>query len=304
MLTYAAITPTRNEAENLERLAASMTSQTVVPLEWIIVDNGSTDGTPELARSLAARHQWVKLLEIPGETTPVRGAPIVRAFHAGVEGLDERAGVVVKLDADVSFAPDFFAQILEAFEQDPSLGITGGVCLEQNKRGSWMTNHVTRDHVRGATRAYRSECLEQVLPLEPRMGWDTLDELKAQVRGWTTRTLHSVSFYHHRVQGARESTWGMWVIQGDLSHFLGYRIYYVLARCMYRAAQNPSAVAMLWGYGSAALTGNQRCSDEAAIAQLRRQQSVRRLPTRIREAFGSGSPPPGTAIAPGASATT
>jgi hypothetical protein len=175
---------------------------------------------------------------------------------------------------------------MNAFRQEPALGITGGVCVERNAAGSWVAHHVTRDHVRGATRAYRWQCLQDVLPLEERMGWDGVDELKAQVRGWRTRTMPDVRFYHHRRVGMREPAWGMWRLQGDLAHFMGYRPYYVLARSLYRTFRQPAAVAMLWGYGTAAATRRRRCSDPAAIAHLRRQQSMRVLPYRIREALG------------------
>jgi glycosyltransferase involved in cell wall biosynthesis len=285
-MSYAAITPTRNEAENLSRLAASMVAQTLPPRRWLIVDNGSTDETTRIARELAAAHAWITLLEIPGEDRPVRGAPIVRAFHAGLDALPEAVDVVVKLDADVSFDRDHFERVVAAFEADPSLGITGGLCYEQDADGEWRAARVTRDHVRGAVRCYRWACLQDVLPLEARMGWDGVDELKAQVRDWRTRSLVDVGFRHHRTLAAREPTRRMWELQGDMAHFMGYRPYYVVARSLYRSLRGPSALAMIWGYGSAALARRPRCSDEAAIAQLRRQQSVRALPMRIREALG------------------
>jgi glycosyltransferase involved in cell wall biosynthesis len=285
-MSYAAITPTRNEADNLSRLAASMVAQTLQPRRWLIVDNGSTDETTRIARELAEAHEWITLLEIPGEDRPVRGAPIVRAFHAGLDALDEQVDVVVKLDADVSFDPDHFERVVAAFAADPSLGITGGRCYEQDADGEWRAARVTRDHVRGAVRCYRWACLQDVLPLEARMGWDGVDELKAQVRGWRTRSLPDLGFLHHRTLAAREPTRRMWELQGDMAHFMGYRPYYVVARSLYRSLRGPSALAMIWGYGSAALARRPRCSDEAAIAQLRRQQSVRALPVRIREALG------------------
>jgi hypothetical protein len=116
-----------------------------------------------------------------------------------------------------------------------------------------------------------------------------VDELKAQVRGWRTRTLSEVRFRHHRRLGTREPTWNMWLLQGDMAHFMGYRPYYVLARSLYRMVRQPRAVAMLWGYGTAAVARRRRCSDRAAIAHLRRQQSVGALPRRIRDALGKAS---------------
>src|SRR5262249_8904854 len=105
------------------------------------------------------------------------GAPIVRAFHAGLERLPTPTpAVVVKLDADVSFAEGYFETLVREFERDSSLGIASGDCLEE-RDGQWRTMHVTEGHARGATRAYRWKCLCELLPLPERMGWDSIDEL-------------------------------------------------------------------------------------------------------------------------------
>lgn len=285
-LSYAAITPTRNESTNLTRLAPCMVEQTHRARRWIIVDNGSTDDTPQVARALAAEHPWITFLEVPGDVVATRGAPVVRAFHAGVAALAEETDVIVKLDADVSFESNYFAVQMTAFEQDPSLGIAGGVCMEPQENGEWEAARVTRDHVRGAIRAYRRECFAQVTPLEERMGWDGVDELKAQVNGWTTRTLPELSFLHYRVLGSRESRWHMWSRQGDMAHFMGYRRTYLLARTAYYLRHDVRAVAMPWGYLKAAASGHPRCSSDAAVAHLRKLQSMRSLPSRVREKLG------------------
>src|SRR5262245_45280941 len=98
-LTYALVTPVRDECENLRRLAASVDAQTIVPLQWIIVDNGSEDGSLELAGELAQARAFVKVLSSPPTPAPEPGAPVVKAFHAGVAELTSPADVVVKLDA-------------------------------------------------------------------------------------------------------------------------------------------------------------------------------------------------------------
>ena len=159
------------------------------PREWLIVDNGSLDATGETASEIARELPFAKTIHLPAlKSAAIRGAPIVAAFEAGVGALDPGAEIIVKLDADVSFEEDFFERIVRAFEADPSLGIAGGTCYEQDSAGEWRPTFATRDHVRGATRAYRAECFAAVTPLEPRMGWDGIDELKAQVAGWSTRT--------------------------------------------------------------------------------------------------------------------
>jgi glycosyltransferase involved in cell wall biosynthesis len=283
-LRYVLITPARDEAANLARLAESLAAQTVSPDVWVIVDNGSVDGTPQLARRLAESHAWIRIVDLPGEPSPRRGAPIVRAFETGVATLPELPEIVVKLDADVSMAAEFFERMLEAFESDPTLGIASGTCWEL-ENGSWRPQHVTRDHARGAVRAYRRECLADVLPLVARVGWDGIDELKAQTRGWRVRSL-PLPIRHHRSLGGRDRRVRMWVEQGDMAHYMGYRPSYLIARAVYRALRDPVAVVMLYGYVRAALGRRSPYDDVAVRQRLRSQQSLRRLPHRIREALG------------------
>src|SRR5215213_9985491 len=107
-VSYAAITPARDEASTLPRLAESLAGQTVPPTRWVIVDNGSTDGTLAIATELAERYAWIEVLNTAGDARPVRGGAIVRAFHAGLDALGGEGDVVANLDADVSFEPDFF----------------------------------------------------------------------------------------------------------------------------------------------------------------------------------------------------
>ena len=284
-LRYALVTAARDEAANLPRLAESLFAQTVVPHDWVVIDNGSTDETREIAFSVSTSCSWVHVLELPGERTPRRGAPIVRAFMDGVATLAPLPEIVVKLDADVSMESDYFARLLEEFESDPTLGIASGTCWEL-QNGSWRPQHVTRDHARGAVRAYQRECLSAVLPLVERVGWDGIDELEAQTRGWRVRSFPDLPFHHHRSLGRRERRAPMWVEQGDMAHFMGYRPSYLVARAAYRALRDPVAVAMLYGYTLAALRRSPQYHDAAVRQLLRNEQSLRRLPQRIREALG------------------
>jgi glycosyltransferase involved in cell wall biosynthesis len=285
-LTYALVTPARNEAAALPRLAAALDGQTVEPLAWVVVDNGSDDATLEVARALAAARPWMRVLEEPGEQVPTRGGPVARAFMAGIAAVEGEPDVIVKVDADISFEPGYFEQLLAAFAADESLGIAGGTCWEE-EGGEWVERHVTGDRVRGASRAYRRACLEQVLPLEQRAGWDGIDELKAAARGWQTRSIRSLRFYHHRTTSARDASRRRRLIEtGRSNWYAGYRPSYLVLRALFKARREPVAVVMIWGYLSAALRREPRCADVEARAYIRRQQSMRRLPLRAREALG------------------
>jgi poly-beta-1,6-N-acetyl-D-glucosamine synthase len=285
-LTYALVTPVRDDEPNLRRLAEAVTSQQAAPKSWVIVDNGSKDGTIELARELQRRHVWVRVLSSPPTEVAEPGGPVVRAFHTGVQGLKEPTDVVVKLDADVSFEADYFQRLLSEFSSDRRLGIASGECLEQNA-GRWQVRPVTAGHARGATRAYRWDCLQAVLPLPERLGWDTVDEVKANVLGWTTGTIPGVRFYHHRPVGARDGApWSRWVRQGSGAHYVGYRFPYLLARTIHRSLRNPAALGMLVGYFGAVARRSERHEDRAVLEHLRKRQSMHQLPRRAREALG------------------
>ena len=283
-LSYALITPVRSERANLERLAAVLAGQTICPKRWIIVDNGSDDGTDVLAAELAAMHDWISTISIPGEARPVPGAPIVRAFHAGLAELDELPDLVVKLDADVSMDGDHFERIGQAFIDDSTLGIASGTCLEQEDDGRWRPIEVAKGHVRGAVRVYRRECLEQVLPLVERVGWDGLDELKAAVLGWTTRMLPDLAFYHHRRLGARDGArTARWRAQGGAAWFMGYRFSYLVLRSLHHARRDRAALTMITAFVGSAVRREERYDDVAVRRHLRQTQRLRTLAGRVAD---------------------
>jgi biofilm PGA synthesis N-glycosyltransferase PgaC len=288
---YALITPARNELENLQRLIPCVLAQTVPPAAWVIVDDGSTDGTAALAAELAQEHSWIRLVRAPDRDGELRdgrreGRDVV-AFQAGLDSLPERPAFVVKLDADVSFEPDYFERLLLEFAVDPRLGIAGGTCLEPFE-GGWRPWYVTDGHVRGATRIWRRECLEDVLPLEERLGWDGVDELKAATLGWRTHSFREPVFYHHRVLAAREGAGRRsgWETIGATAHYLGSRPSYVVFRALHHARYERAALAMITGYAGAALRREPRCADTAVRDYLRRRQRLRALPVRAREVLG------------------
>ena len=285
--TYAVVSPVRSEADNLASIAECLAAQTVPPVCWIIVDNGSTDSTPTVIAGLERRFSWVRSRSIPGSDRALPGAPVVRAFHAGLELLPpEWPDVIVKLDVDTSFDEHHFEGLLEAFRDDPPLGIAGGVCLEE-RDGEWRPTHVTSDHVRGAVRAYRRRCLRAVLPLEDGMGWDGIDEAKAQARGWRTRTVTNLSFRHHRPVGARDGgSHRRRLAEGRGAYYMGYRPSYLVARCVFQARRDPRALAMLVGYLDSLMRRRPILPDPDAVRVLRDKQRLRTLCSRGREARG------------------
>jgi biofilm PGA synthesis N-glycosyltransferase PgaC len=285
--SYAVVTPARDEAANLPRLAASLAAQTIRPQAWKIVDNGSSDGTLEVAGRIAAEHDWVEVLSLPGTISADRGAPVVRALQAGIAALaPQPPEIVVNVDADISMDPEYFERLLERFDADSALGIASGSAFEL-QRGTWQQRYVTGTTVWGASRAYRWECLQELLPLEERVAWDGVDEFKANARGWRTIAFEDLPFRHHRREGERDGTaWRARRNQGSAAYFLGYRPWYLVLRSLWNSRREPAALGMIWGYAVAAAKREPRNADPEARAYLRRQQSPRNLRLRALEAAG------------------
>jgi poly-beta-1,6-N-acetyl-D-glucosamine synthase len=286
MRSYAVITPVRDERENLPRLAACMAAQSELPRFWLIVDNGSEDGTPELARALAQEHPWIRLLSVPGSAAAERGAPIVRALHAAIDELAAAPpDFVVNVDADISFDPDYFARLLDRFDADASLGIASGSAFELED-GDWRQRHVTGSTVWGASRAFRWACLQEILPFEERVAWDGIDEFKANARGWRTEAFEDIPFKHHRREGERDGAWLARRNQGHAAYYVGYRAWYLVLRSLFNARRDPAALGMIAGFAAAFVRREPRSRDVDARAYLRRQQSMRSLRLRSLEATG------------------
>ena len=279
-LTYGLVTPARDEAARLPELARCVHAQTVAPLHWVVVDDGSVDETPAIAASFGATVVCIR------GRAGARGGPVVRALMAGLEALDD-VDVVVKLDADVTFEPDYFERLVAAFAADPTLGMASGSCWELDG-GEWRQRFGAGMGVWGATRAYRRECLRDVLPLEERQGWDEIDAARANAHGWTTQTLRDLPFLHHRVEGTRDgSRAAVWRAQGDVAHYMGYRFSYVLARAVFHGVREPRAgAALLAGYTSAWRRRAPRLADAAAVQHVREHQRLRRLPRRALQVLG------------------
>lgn len=287
---YAVITPAHNEAASIARIGACMAGQTVLPTRWVLVENGSSDGTYELALGLAEKYPWVQVVQTTSLASEERGAPIVHAIHAGLSALEPWPEVVAQLDADLSLPPDYFERLLVALEHDETLGIVSGTCFEEQD-GVWRERFATGANVWGAARVYRRDCLEQVLPLEQRTGWDSVDVAEANARGWNTRVLRDIRFDHHRPEASREqSRWTAWAAQGRVSHYIGYRPTYLLLRAAFRAPRDPTALGLVTGYAGEVVRRRPRCAKPGVCAFVRREQRLRELARRLAEARGGGRP--------------
>jgi glycosyltransferase involved in cell wall biosynthesis len=279
-LRYAVVTPARNEEGNLRRLGAAMIVQTRLPAVWVVVDDGSTDATPSVLQELASAHPWIKPLERTGAVREdsladgLRKGRDLDSFLLGAVPLRDEVDVIVKIDADIDFEPDYLEQLICRFEADPLLGIASGTSYER-ENGKWVRRARTESTVWGQSRAYRSECLADLMALESCLGWDGLDEVSVQLRGLRTKTFLDVGFRHNRPQGGRERSW---LHQGEAlgiaAWYMGYRPSYLILRALYRARRDPAAIAMLWAYFHNAFRRVPRCPNAEIVRALRQRQRL------------------------------
>ncbi|MCS7089691.1 MAG: glycosyltransferase family A protein [Verrucomicrobiota bacterium] len=274
---YVVITPVRNEAARFPRTVESMLRQTVRPIRWVIVDDGSTDGTEHLAEEAAARQDWIRVLHRKDRGHRLPGRGVMEAFHEGCALVSDLTwDFLVKLDGDLAFEPNYFERCLSHFRTEPRLGIGGGVVC--TRVGNRLIPEAPDDplfHVRGAVKMYRRECWEDIGGLIRLPGWDTVDELKANMLGWHTRTFPELQVEQLKDTGSADGRWHNWVKNGLANYVACYHPLFMLAKCIRRAANFPwliGGVALGWGYLSGYWRRFPRGGDAAFIAYVRQQQ--------------------------------
>jgi poly-beta-1,6-N-acetyl-D-glucosamine synthase len=276
-MKYVVITPVRNEARHFQRTIDSMLAQTIPPTEWIVADDGSTDGTVELIAAAAARAEWITLFPRKDRGFRKPGAGVVEAFYDGYAQLRcSDWDLIVKLDGDLEFEPHYFEKLIREFELDPKLGISGGDIF--HRRGAEIVIESAIDpqfHVRGANKAYRRACWSAMGGLFRVTGWDTLDEIKATMLGWSTRRIGKLRMLHLKPTGSADGSWKNAFKNGRGSYICGYHPLFLVARSSRRLLAWPpfvESVALLAGYFTGALARKPRVEDPQLIRYVRQQQ--------------------------------
>jgi glycosyltransferase involved in cell wall biosynthesis len=196
------IIPAYNEEKHLSQTLGSLVAQTLQPQKIVIVNDGSTDGTENIIASFSTKYNFISSTSNQPKSKHEPGSKVINAFYKGFETLDGSYDIICKFDADLIFPKNYLEKIAELFQKDASIGMTGGFCtIEEN--GTWKVENLTnKDHIRGALKAYRKKCFEEIGGLKKSMGWDTVDELLAQYYGWKVVTVETLHVKHLKPTGA------------------------------------------------------------------------------------------------------
>jgi glycosyltransferase involved in cell wall biosynthesis len=208
-LAYALITPAWNEDAHLEAVIASVVAQSVRPVRWVIVSDGSTDHTDAIVKDASIRWPWIVLLRRERESSR-HFAGKAQAVNAGYASLaDLSFDLVGNLDADITLPPDFYEFLIERFAALPGLGVAGCPFVENRERPdqhSYGHGFADLNHVSGACQFFRRACFDEIGGYTPVRagGIDWMAVTTARMRGWTTRTFTERSCYHHRAMGTAD----------------------------------------------------------------------------------------------------
>ncbi len=220
MKTYIII-PAYNEAEFIGETLQSLISQSQPADKIVVVDDGSSDNTPEIVSEFIEKHPEISLINNVSEGKHLPGSKVVKAFNLGFKTLDDDFDIVCKFDADLIFPKDYLEKISLHFKENTKIGMVGGFC-EIQKNGEWILENLTgKDHIRGALKAYRKACFKDIGGLKPAMGWDTVDELLAQYHGWEIKTDENLRVKHLKPTGKNYNKTSIYK-QGEAFYSLRY----------------------------------------------------------------------------------
>ncbi len=278
--TYVLVTPARNEEAMIEGTIRSVIAQTVLPLRWVIVSDGSTDRTDEIVRSYSAQYEWIELLRMPERTERHFGGK-ARAFNAGKALLDHLSyDAIASLDADLTFESGYFAYLLEKLDADPRLGLVGTPYVEASGE-TFDYEFVSIEHVSGACQMFRRACIEQIGGYSPVKGGtiDCIAELTARMKGWRTRTFTDMTTLHHRQMGtAQRGPLGARFHTGKMDYVKGNSMLWQFFRVLYQLTQKPymlRGLAIGAGYLSSVLRHVERPLAPELLQFVYREQRAR-----------------------------
>ncbi len=282
VLPYVLITAARNEDAYIGDVLESVAAQTHRPRAWIVVSDGSTDGTDALVADYARRCPFIRLMRKPADGTRNFGSKaraVNEAFSTLAEFDFDCVGIV---DADVSFEDTYYELLLSRFADDARLGVGGGRVLD--RFGSRFVTRPMSDHwsVRGPIQMFRRACFEQVggYRVLTYGGVDAVAETTARMHGWTVRTFPDLLVHHHRTTGTE--SYGFVHAQfrlGRQNHVIGYHPLFELVRGIRRMAQRPyllGGAALLAGYVWS-LVAREPVEVPRDVATFLRHEQIQRL---------------------------
>ncbi len=306
---YVLITPCRDEAKYVQHTIDTVVAQSVQPAKWVIVDDGSSDATPEILARAAREHPFIEIVRRENRGERAVGPGVIDAFNAGLERVElSEYGYVCKLDADLELPPRYFERLMEHCEADSWLGTVSGKLLVRSG-DRFVEERCGDENSIGPTKFYRVDCFQDIGGFARQVCWDGIDGHLCRMKNWMARSIDEPILHVIHLRRMGSSHKGLWTGRmrwGRGKYIMGSRPYYVLPVAFYRMLERPYVIGglgILCGYLSAWLRHLPRYDDPAYLKFLRRYellslvQGKRRTMERYHERIRAGSPHrPGAAV--------
>lgn len=238
----------------IEGLLNCVINQTIKPILWIVLDDGSTDGSSQVVQRFVGEHSWIQLESLSDRGFDFVGGGVAQVLNKGlslINGLP--SDYVAKVDADLLLPLDYFEVLMTAMEADPFLGICCGHPFT-HERGRKQPERSGYFFPSGTARLYRRRYLEEIGYFVNSVGWDTVDLLRMQMRGYSVRTLHQLQFEHVRQVGTRRGYIDGTIRDGRNAYLTGYTPHFFVCRALFNIRFKPyllRTICMLWGFTAA-----------------------------------------------------
>ncbi len=273
---YIIITPARDEEEHIEQTIKSVIHQSILPVRWVIVNDGSSDNTGSIIDAYAKKFDWILTLHRKNRGFRNSAGGEVEALYDGYKLIESvKWEFIVKLDGDLLFDSDYFEKCLHFFSLNKRLGIGGGSIYLMDSNKNLKLEKCPVFHVRGATKIYRKECWENIGGILTIPGWDTIDEVKANMLGWETQSSPDIKIIQLRDTGGPEGTWRDSVKNGLANYITGYHPLFMFLKCLKRIFQKPygvMAIGLMYGFLSGYVKKIPQVDDQELIRYVRKEQ--------------------------------
>ena len=276
---YVVISPGRNEAEFMRRTLDSVVAQTLRPALWVIVDDGSTDESPEILAEYARTHDWIRVVRREDRGHRAVGPGVIEAFYAGFATIDpDDYTYLCKLDLDLVLPEGYFEGLIAKMEADPRLGSISGKTYYLDAQGRRVSERIGDEMSVGASKFMRIACFRQIGGFVREVMWDGIDVHKARELGWKAGSFDDaeLAFEHLRPMGSSQSG----ILTGRRRHgagqyFMGSDPLYFTATAIWKMTHPPyvtGGLASLQGYLAAWARGATQHDDPGLRRLIRRYQ--------------------------------
>src|SRR3990172_4010460 len=278
MKKFAIVTPVKDEIKYFPKTLQSILSQEIKPQKWIIIDDGSTDGTTELIKKAESENDWIEGIYREPNKNRKHGGEFVLGIGLKMLNIDDY-DFIVRMDGDLDFGSNYFKVLFEKFDCNPKLGIASGVCFI-TRNGKQIEEKHPRFHTRGPLKTYRTQCYKDINGLLNCLGWDSIDELKANMLKWNSESFPELKIQHLKKTQSSGGIFRGSFNKGVASYNSGSHPLYVLARALlilFFMRYKFNSVGLLWGYFSSMIKRKPKPIDKDLVKYIRRQQMNRLL---------------------------